>query len=77
MTVQEYINELEKIEDKSKELDSPLPSIIGTVLYILGIILVLGGMMWYAFLNSIIFGIAMLGMLLLFLGIIIKSLSIE
>lgn len=36
MTVQEYINELEKIEDKSKELDSPLPSIIGTILYILG-----------------------------------------
>lgn len=35
MTVQDLIDELMKVEDKSKELNSPKPFIIGAILFIL------------------------------------------
>ena len=77
MTVQELIDELMKVEDKSKELDSPKPFIIGAILFILGIIAALGSMALYIFAENIIFfGVFMLGILFIFLGIVIASLGI-
>ena len=77
MTVQELINELMKVEDKSKELDSPKPFIIGAILFILGIIAALGSMALYIFTENIIFfGVFMLGILFIFLGIVIASLGV-
>lgn len=77
MTVQELIDELMKVEDKSKELDSPKPFIIGAILFILGIIAALGSMALYIFTENIIFfGVFMLGILFIFLGIVIASLGV-
>lgn len=77
MTVQELIDELMKVEDKSKELDSPKPFIIGAILFILGIIAALGSMALYIFTENIIFfGVLMLGILFIFLGIVIASLGV-
>ena len=77
MTVQELIGELMKVEDKSKELDSPKPFIIGAILFILGIIAALGSMALYIFTENIIFfGVFMLGILFIFLGIVIASLGV-
>lgn len=77
MTVQELIDELLKVEDKSKELDSPKPFIIGAILFILGIIAALGSMALYIFTENIIFfGVFMLGILFIFLGIVIASLDV-
>ena len=77
MTVQELIDELQKVEDKSKELNSPKPFIIGAILFILGIIAALGSMALYIFTeNAIFFGVFMLGILFIFLGIVIASLGV-
>lgn len=77
MTVQELIDELMKVEDKSKELNSPKPFIIGAILFILGIIAALGSMALYIFTENIIFfGVLMLGILFIFLGIVIASLGV-
>jgi len=77
MTVQELIDELMKVEDKSKELDSPKTFIIGAILFILGIIAALGSMALYIFTENIIFfGVLMLGILFIFLGIVIASLDV-
>lgn len=77
MTVQELIDELMKVEDKSKELDSPYTFIIGFILFILGIIAALGSIALYVFTENIIFfGVSMLGLLFIFLGIAIASLNV-
>lgn len=77
MSVQELIDELMKVEDKSKELDNPYPFFVGGIFFILGIILALGSIVLCIFTeNAIFFGIYMLGVLFIFLGIVIASLGV-
>ena len=49
---------------------------IGKTVFVIGVILALGSMAYAAFLESIIFGMIMTGVLAIFVGLIIMSLTV-